>query len=94
MIDITETLKDRGAQYGRFETHAEVAQKLKRVVQQHEGYKRLSDDKREAIDMIFHKIGRVINGNPNNHDSWHDIVGYAKLVADTLLTNKETNHDR
>ena len=37
--------------------------------------------------MIFHKIGRIVNGDPNYADSWHDIAGYAKLVEDRL--NKE-----
>lgn len=34
--------------------------------------------------MIAHKLGRIINGDPNYSDSWHDIAGYAKLVADRL----------
>ena len=27
---------------------------------------------------------RILNGDPNYHDSWHDIIGYTKLVADEL----------
>lgn len=42
------------------------------------------DDQVEALEMIAHKIGRIINGDPNYADSWHDIAGYAKLVADRL----------
>ena len=34
--------------------------------------------------MILHKIGRILNGDPNYADSWHDIAGYAKLVEDEL----------
>jgi hypothetical protein len=41
-------------------------------------------DQAEALDMIFHKIGRILNGDPNYADSWIDIAGYAKLVADRL----------
>ena len=44
----------------------------------------LTDAQREALEMVAHKIGRILNGDPNYHDSWHDIVGYAKLVADRL----------
>lgn len=87
-MNIEETLKDRGSQYGPFENHAKITQKLKRCLTECEGWERLSDDKRESLDMIMHKVGRIINGNPNNHDSWHDIVGYAKLVADSLTTNQ------
>ena len=34
--------------------------------------------------MIFAKVGRILNGDPNYADSWIDIAGYAKLVADRL----------
>jgi hypothetical protein len=39
---------------------------------------------REALEMVAHKIGRILNGDPKYHDSWHDIIGYTKLVADRL----------
>jgi len=38
--------------------------------------------------MICHKIGRIVNGDPNYYDSWADIAGYAKLVSDRLETGK------
>ena len=44
----------------------------------------LSDDKKEALEMTALKIGRILNGDPEYADSWHDIAGYAKLVEDTL----------
>jgi len=34
--------------------------------------------------MIAHKIARIINGDPNHLDSWHDIAGYATLVEQEL----------
>jgi hypothetical protein len=34
--------------------------------------------------MVVHKIGRILNGDPHYADSWVDIAGYAKLVADRL----------
>jgi hypothetical protein len=49
-----------------------------------EGWKNLVSDQREALDMIVHKIGRIINGDPNYIDSWQDIIGYAQLVKDRL----------
>jgi len=44
----------------------------------------LAADQREALEMIAHKIARIINGDPNYADSWVDIAGYAKLVSDRL----------
>lgn len=84
--DIDAVLNERGSRYGKFTTHAAVTQAFKRVTVRflREGDKSLSDDQQEALDMIFHKVGRIINGDPDYADSWVDIAGYAKLVADRL----------
>lgn len=77
-------LTERGKRYGLFTGHAEITQQLKKVVFNGLGDKRLADDQQEALDMICHKIGRIVNGDPDYADSWVDIAGYAKLVADRL----------
>ena len=48
-----------------------------------------TDTHLEALHMIFHKIGRLVNGNPNHRDSWVDIAGYAQLVVD-IIDGKNT----
>ena len=87
MTDTTEILKERGKRYGRFDGHANVTQRLKGVIagELHIRRKELANDQQEALDMICHKIGRIINGDANYEDSWRDIAGYAQLVADRLL---------
>lgn len=86
MSKVLETIKDRGTQYGEFHEGAVVMQQLKQViaVQLGERGKTLLPIQQEALDMICHKIGRLINGNENNLDSWLDIAGYAMLVHDYL----------
>lgn len=84
---VDATLAERGKRYGAFDKHAEVTQQIKASMTWHEGWQRLTPDQREALEMIAHKIGRIINGDPDYADSWHDIAGYAKLVEDRL--NKE-----
>lgn len=83
---IDSTLVERGSRYGPFVGHAAVTQQLKEVATKHLYHrgKILAPDQQEALDMIFHKIGRIINGDPDYDDSWVDIAGYAKLVADRL----------
>jgi hypothetical protein len=81
---IDATLAARGSRYGDFHGHAEVTQNLKRAMYSHHGWHKLSDDKREALEMIMHKVGRILNGDPNYIDSWHDIIGYARLVEQHL----------
>ena len=79
---ITEILEERGKRYGKFKDHAEISQRLKYVVRDRRDV--LLDDQREALEMICHKIARILNGDPNYADSWIDIAGYAQLVADRL----------
>ena len=85
-MSVSETLAEREKRYGDFTCHANVTQDLKRVVLNalESRQKELEDDQQEALDMIFHKIGRIINGDPDYADSWHDIAGYAQLVEDRL----------
>lgn len=85
LTDVTQVLEERGKRYGTFRRHAEIAHGLKSLAAVYYNYKNpMEPDQREALDMIFHKIARIINGDPNYADSWVDIAGYAKLVADRL----------
>lgn len=85
-MNIEETLKERGARYGVFAKHAEIAMALKRVMRREGRWEALVADQQQALDTIADKIARILNGDPNYHDNWHDICGYSKLVADRLLT--------
>jgi hypothetical protein len=88
----TETiLQERGERYGSFVNNAETSQALKRLMAEHLNArnKELEDDQWEALEVIAAKIARIINGDPDYHDNWADIAGYAKLVADRLETGLE-----
>lgn len=84
--NIKKATDERGGQYGDFRFQAEIAQKLKTAAREHAekmGVK-LEPYQAESIDMILHKISRIVNGNPNNLDSWLDIAGYATIVYERL----------
>lgn len=83
-MNIEETLKERGNKYGKFEEHARITQNIKSAMVDSPNWKSLPDSMKEALEMIAHKIGRILNGDPEYLDSWHDIIGYAKLVEDSL----------
>jgi hypothetical protein len=61
-----------------------LAPSLKQTLGETLGWQRLSPDKKEALEMIQHKIVRILNSDPEFHDSWHDIIGCAKLAADRV----------
>jgi hypothetical protein len=82
--NIQDTLAERGSRYGDFATHAEITQNLKYIMQDTQNWKLLNYDQKEALEMVVHKIGRILNGDPDYDDSWVDIAGYATLVANRL----------
>jgi hypothetical protein len=85
---IEDTLAERGSNYGDFYTQAKIAQTLKDVMKATPNWGALPDDMKECLSMVAHKISRILNGDPFFHDSWHDIIGYVKLVADRILEGK------
>jgi hypothetical protein len=84
MSNIDNTLNERGSRYGDFEDHAFITQDLKAVMQETPNWDLLKADQKEALEMTAHKIGRILNGDPNYIDSWHDIIGYIRLVEQRL----------
>ena len=77
-------LEERGRRYGLFTDLASMSQTIKDMMKQEEGWARLAPDQKEALEVIAQKIARILNGDPDYADSWMDIAGYAKLIADRL----------
>lgn len=84
--EVDEILNARAKNYGKFIEGAEIMQMTKRLVHNYIEQRgtAMAFDQLEAIDMIIHKLGRIINGNPDHLDNWVDIAGYATLVVDRL----------
>ena len=87
--NVNEMLAGREARYGTFDGHARINQDLKAVMHERSGWDRLKPDQREALEMVQHKVARILNGDPDYADNWIDIAGYATLVANRL--EKEDN---
>lgn len=88
-MSIEETLAERGKRYGSFDSFSLISQSLKNVMRATEGWGRLNPHQREALEMAQHKIARILNGDPDYADNWHDVSGYAKLVEDLLTPKKD-----
>lgn len=89
MSEIHDLLNERGDRYGEFKTHAEVTQKIKEALFSGASFAYLDYDQKEALEMVAHKLGRIVNGDPNYLDSWVDIIGYTQLVVDRLAKDQE-----
>lgn len=79
---VIDTLQERGARYGDFTDNAEISQALKQCMGNQMGWGNLNAVQREALEMIAQKIARILNGDPNYRDNWHDIQGYARLAEE------------
>lgn len=85
-MNIDEILAERGKTHGDFKDHAKTAQRLKFTLREQSKDWQIdfSHTQQEALEMICHKIARIVAGNPNFVDHWRDIAGYATLVANEL----------
>lgn len=90
-------MAERGARYGDFTDHARIAQRLQDVMRgvlqpltaKPTNWSKLTPTQKQALTVIADKIARILTGDPDYADNWHDIQGYAKLVEDRLGLERE-----
>jgi predicted methyltransferase len=82
--DVDAILTERGRRYGKFSEHARIAQNIKRAMEDSPNWYNLPDDTKETLEMTAHKIGRLLNGDPEYADNVIDIIGYMQLVLDRI----------
>ena len=82
--NIEAILAERQKTHGDYATHAQITQGLKMFMREYRSHIMLTSAQAEALDMIAHKIGRILAGNPDYKDHWVDIAGYAQLVVKEL----------
>jgi len=93
MNETIETiLNEREKTHGSFLVHASVTQGIKNILYA-KGKMKFNTRQREALDMIAHKIGRIVAGDPNYKDHWDDIAGYALLVSKGLEEERREEND-
>ena len=85
---VRQTLNQRQEQYGSFEDVAMITEQMVDVMRKGY-YENLAYNQKMALYMICSKMARIVNGNPNHKDSWHDIAGYATLIDNELVSEKD-----
>jgi hypothetical protein len=78
---VQEILDERKKTHGDYADHARITQGFKWEMRQTPNWTKLNPMQTESLEMIMHKIGRILSGNPCHKDHWDDIAGYATLVA-------------
>lgn len=90
MSNIDETLAERGSRYGEFAEHARITQNIKAAMADSPNWGKLPPYQKEALEMVAHKFGRLLNGDFMYEDNLIDTVGYAQLALnDTKAANSQ-----
>lgn len=77
---VAATLEARAQTYGDFTENATISQEIKNILRKQPNWLSLSRPHKESLEMIAQKIARILNGDPEYKDNWHDIAGYAQLA--------------
>jgi hypothetical protein len=83
-VEVRDILEERAKTHGDFTYHAAVSQDLLETMIDAPNWAEINYVQREGLQMIAHKLARILVGNPNEPDHWLDIAGYATLVADRV----------
>jgi hypothetical protein len=71
-------IPNRDEQHGGIEATGLVSQAMKFTMSRGRNWQLLTPGEREALDMIAHKISRILSGgDPHDPEHWRDIAGYA-----------------
>jgi len=83
-----EIVKERNKIYGDFSNIAEVSQKIKDMYYMYNAQE-LDPVINESIDMVIHKLARVICNGSRYIDNIRDIQGYCQLIINYLENQSE-----
>jgi len=85
------SIPNRDHQHGGLENVGAMAQSLKIAIRTGKNWHLLTPGEQEALDMIAHKISRILSGaNPHSREHWTDLAGYAHAAMrgfDATLPN-------
>ncbi len=87
---VADTLKQRHNIHGDYWEQSRISMLILRAMQLSANWKVLAPSKEEALILIAVKLGRILTGDPNAADHWHDIAGYAQLV-ENIINGKQAN---
>jgi hypothetical protein len=72
------TIPNRDQQHGGMEPVGLRAQALKVTIHHAPNWHLLTSGEQEALDMICHKLARILCGaDPHDPEHWEDVAGYA-----------------
>jgi len=89
-MSVDGTLKNRHGIHGDYADQAQLSMSLVDDMENGRNWFKLTGPQKEALLLIAVKLGRILTGDHNTADHWHDIAGYATLV-ENILNGKQAN---
>lgn len=86
VLSVSDLIDERGTTHGDYSNTAKYIRQFKGIIsragaERHQREQpQLTAQQAESLDMIVHKIGRILSGDPSFQDHWIDIAGYAQLA--------------
>jgi hypothetical protein len=75
---MTNITPNRDNQHGGMEPVGDISQSIKISLHHGKNWYLLTPGEQEALDMIAHKIARILCGSdPHDREHWIDVAGYA-----------------
>ena len=73
----TNKVPNRDDQHGGVENVGRTSQLIKHAMRTGRNWGNLSPGQQESLDMVAHKIGRILAGSdPSDEQHWEDLAGY------------------
>lgn len=82
--ELKRTMAERNSRYGDFKTQAKFGEAIRFVFEISPNWQKLSPSMRLSLLWISDKVSRILCGDFNYRDSWHDVAGYASLIEREL----------
>jgi hypothetical protein len=91
MKTTTETLDEREEEYGSYTNLSDILESIISAYTCSKNWEDMEPYQRVSLYMDAMKTARILNGNPDNIDSWHDKAGYSELVVKELIWRRDND---
>lgn len=91
---VEETLAERENTHGDYVQQCNLTRGILANMQFSKNWDELYPFQQEALHMIAVKIARLLEGDSEETDHWHDIAGYAALVERALKRQQYATQER
>jgi hypothetical protein len=80
-FDVDALIVERSTTHGDYLLNADITWQIKDALHRGRRYEEMHPAMKETLDMVAHKMHRIVNGDPYFRDHWVDMTGYPHLVV-------------